>query len=124
MNGVSTDRAEFLGLLFGLHGLFEEMEWNSSLKLRALENHPALVVWFSDRESLVKSVAGEYRRRTQPDLWKQLEWYEQYLDLRPVHVHRDTVPWQNAADMLASESRVLIKDYALSVQDSPFLLNE
>ena len=117
-NGASTDRAEFLGLLHGLHGIFETMCWDNSSRLKALVHRRAEIVWISDRESLVRSVTGEYRRRTQPDLWAQFEWYEQYIDIRPCHVKRNSVPWQDVADILASESRVLIKEYDQLVQDS------
>ena len=121
MNGISTDRAEFLGLLNGLHGIFETMGWDNSARLKAMEHRRAEIVWISDRESLVRSVTGEYRRRTQPDLWAQFEWYEQYIDIRPLHVKRRSMPWQDIADILASEARVLIKDYDLLVQSSPLM---
>jgi hypothetical protein len=108
---MSTDRAEFMALLMGLHGMMLTMSWDNKSKLRMLEAIPATVVWFSDRESLVGSVNRDFKRGTQPDLWAQLEWYEQYIDIRAVHVKRETFAWQCKTDILASEARVLIKEY-------------
>ena len=115
---MSVDRSEFLALLHGLHGILETMEWNTSGTLKALSFRRPTIVWLSDRESLVMAVEGSYRRRNQPDLWPQLEWYEQHMDIRPCHVKRNTIGWQNIADVLASESRVLIKEYDQLVSQS------
>jgi len=110
-SGVSTDRAEFLALLNGLHGVMSELNWFVKARLLKLQDRPGQVVWFTDRASLAGSVNKEFSRKNQPDLWPQFNWYERYIIVHAVHVKRDTLSWQCKTDILASEARVLMRDY-------------
>lgn len=115
--GTSTDRTEFMALIHGLQSIMEEMKWTDKLRLRSMELIPIQVLWYSDRESLVKSVNREYGRKAQPDLWAWFDWFERHFKVFGVHVKRETNHLQNLTDRLASEARILIKDYDLLAQE-------
>lgn len=115
--GTSTDRAEFLALLHGLDSILEEMKWKDKMRLQSMTVIPIKVLWFSDRESLVKSVNKEYGRKAQPDLWSWFEWFERHFMIHGVHVKRETNHMQNMTDRLASEARILIKSYDQLAQE-------
>lgn len=118
-HGQSTDRAEFEAMLNGLQSIMDAMSWTKPIKLEQLRNQliKPSVYWVSDRESLVLSVYRDstgktvYKRRSQPDLWKRFEFYEEHLQVTPIYVPRDTDDKHNLCDRLASEARVLMKDY-------------
>lgn len=118
-HGQSTDRAEFEAMLNGMQSIMEVMNWTKpgiAEKLRKQLIKPS-VYWMSDRESLVLSVYRDstgqtlYKRRSQPDLWKRFEFYEERLAITPVYIPRDTNDKHNLCDRLASESRSVMKDY-------------
>jgi len=109
--GTSVDRSEFVALLIGLRAILDEMCWTSDVRLKAMSVIPVKVLWYSDRESLVKSVNGEYGRKAQPDLWHLFAWYERYFQVHAVHVPRKTNSLQDVTDRMASEARIVIKDF-------------
>lgn len=111
------DRSEFMALLIGLQSILDDMDWNNGPRLKAMSVIPVKVAWYSDRESLVKSVNNEYGRKAQPDLWHWLGWYEQYFNVHGIHVKRETNPLQSLTDRLASEARIVIKDYDKLAQE-------
>lgn len=116
--GTSVDRMEFEALLMGLQSILDSMGWDKGPHFQMLEARQPTVVWYSDRESLVRSVSrnpetGEpiYRRKNAPDLWRRFEYYEQYFRITAIHVGRKTLRWQDICDNLSSEARQLLKDY-------------
>lgn len=118
-NGQSTDRAEFEALLHGLQSIVDTMGWGSPGKIKDLQRRALKpsVCWYSDRESLVLAVyrdeTGEpfYRRERQKDLWARLEFYETLFCITPMYIPRNSKPHHATADRLASECRILLKDY-------------
>lgn len=71
----------------------------------------ARVWWICDRENLVLQVARKpdgttyYARRTEPDLWYGLWWFEHLFRITPVFRPRNTSPDQIEVDRVAGESR-------------------
>lgn len=115
--GTSVERAEFEALLMGLQAILDRTNSNGSGSLQRLERCPLKVFWVSDRESLVLSVTRTpegttvYRRKASPDLWARFEWYEKHFSITARHTKRETIPHHNIVDRLASDARVLVKDY-------------
>jgi len=115
--GADTARAEFEGLLGGLQGIMDAMDWNNSQGRALLRARRATVFWVSDREDLVGSVTlkadgtPEFRRKNTPDLWVRYEWYEKLFDVSACWRKRNTVAWQMMADVVASECRTMMKNY-------------
>ncbi len=116
--GIETDRAEFEGVLLGLHTILNVMGIENVPQHRMLQAEPMTVLVISDREDLVGSMSGEnfnskppYERRANKDLWARFAWYEQYFQIIAAHRERNTNPLQGASDRLASEVRVMMKNY-------------
>lgn len=116
---TSTDRAEFEALLMGLQSIIECMEWGEESEIKSLKFHPKkkTVCWFTDRESLVLAIWRDedghpiYKRRKQGDLWARFEFYEQLFDITPILIERNSLEEHEYVDRLASESRLLVKEY-------------
>jgi hypothetical protein len=122
--GHCVDRAEFQALLMGLQTILDEMDWNDELSLERLRRRPATVYWMCDRESLVKSVRRaengepEYKRRIGKHLWAQFDFYEPLFHITAVWVKRDTNSFHSVADRVASENRILLRDYTANTADT------
>jgi len=116
---TTTDRAEFEALLMGLQSILECMDWTSKSDIERLSSQPnkPTVIWFTDRESLVLSIwrneDGEtiFRRKKQKDLWARFEFYESVFDISPILIPRNSEDEHAFVDRLASESRLLVKEY-------------
>lgn len=116
---TSTDRAEFEGLLMGLQGILEIMDWTKEGDIKRLQFSPKkpTVCWYTDRESLVLSIWRDengdtvYQRRKQGDLWARFEFYEKLFDISPFLIDRNSTKEHVHADRLASEARLLVKEY-------------
>jgi len=105
--GTTVSRAEFEGLLSGLQSI---LEYNGKLQDRPT------VAWYSDRESLVLAVHGFYRRKAEPDLWARFQYYETLFSITPLFVPRSTDPLHDVVDRMASEGRIMMKEYIESVR--------
>ena len=104
-NNLTVDRAEMTALIEGLYlvsTLVEEAK---------LGRHP-IVWWYSDRESLVKSMTREYRRKNSQDLWTRIEFFEMRMKIQPHFITRET-QWPDFAmcDLHASSMRIIVRDY-------------
>lgn len=116
---TSTDRAEFEGLLNGLQSIVDMMQWSPAADYSALTQRPKKlsVAWFTDRESLALSVWRQadgttvYQRKKQGDLWARFEYYEKIFHVIPYLIARNSTPSHEYVDRLASEARILIKEY-------------
>ena len=116
---VSTDRAEFEALLMGLQSILECMGWTGKGDTKRLEASPnkPTVCWFTDRESLVLSIWRDedgqtiFRRKKQKDLWARFEFYETLFDISPFLIPRNSEEEHAFVDRLASEGRLLVKEY-------------
>jgi hypothetical protein len=112
---TSVDRAELTSLLIALETIMTKMDWWKNIE--ALANVPFTVHWACDRENLVKSTQRDengttlYRRKSSPDLWNQVSFYEQICVITAVHRDRASNTWHDEADMKASLGRLLIKDF-------------
>lgn len=114
MSGSSVDRAEMMALQEGLEGILRIEE---SLPRFRLAGRRIQVMWFSDRESLVKSVKGEYGRNSSKDLWARFAHYETKFEIDAHWVERETdYPEFQACDLHASTQRVILKNYIESIQ--------
>lgn len=115
--GTTVERAEFEALLLGLQSILERTKMEGAAGIQHLERIPFKVLWLSDRESLVLSVTRKpdgntvYRRKASPDLWARFEWYEKLFKITPRHTKRENNPYHDIADRLASDARVLVRDY-------------
>lgn len=116
-SGSSVDSMEFTALLEGLAMLEEKMpEWNRGA-IRRLGAKP-LVLWRSDRESLVRSVTGEYKRSNLPAFWARFAYYENLFQIVPAHVNREmesVLPEFRFCDLHASTMREVLKGYLPTV---------
>lgn len=119
----SVQRAEFMALLDGLRALagllkletLKEAGVFANKTIRTIEEFPPhsrpRVWWIGDRESLILQVArksnGEpfYERRTEPDLWYALYWYEHLFQITAVYQPRNSTPDQTDVDAQAGKAR-------------------
>lgn len=113
-SGTSVERMELTALIEGLLMCAEL----GRLSL-AVEAHQVYfrktVLWRSDRESLVKTITGEYRRSTEPDLWKRLDVVMARFAISAEHVSRENdFPEFGPVDLHASTARIMMKSYTLS----------
>lgn len=122
MFGQDTERAEFEGLLAGLQAITErEIRLNGKNSLR-FRGRKLLVRWVTDRESLALSVwrtgAGKtfYGRESSPDLWARMMYYEEFIEVAPMFERRKTDEVQDVADRIASEARILFKEWVIVQQ--------
>lgn len=135
----SIQRAEMMALLEGLRkasevlGL-EDLDQVSKFcgeKLKRIEDLPwakrPTIWWVGDRENMVLQVARRpdgytyYNRRTEPDLWFSLHWYEHLFRITPVHQGRNTSQDQIDVDRRAGETRELFVPEPKVTDDKPQL---
>lgn len=129
----SVHRAEFEGLLLGLHCVLEFGGWDTDDAKRSLDkitNKPR-VCWHTDNEALALSVYRDpdtcepfYRRKSSGDLWARFFYYESALRITPIFIPRNSLPEHALADRLASESSLIIKGYLSAINIDVNLLNE
>lgn len=113
-NLTSVPRQEFTALLHGLELIFEIMDWGREKNAARGSVTGLTIGWYCDREDLVKSVDQRrtgYKRRATPDLWRRLEYFEQYVRIIPIKVPRNTLAFQHLADIIAGENRQFVKGY-------------
>jgi len=122
----SVQRAEQMALLEGLRAISVLMHLNTLkevekfmniVPLRRIEDVPLQrrpkVWWIGDRENLILQVARRpsgdtfYERRTEPDLWYALYWYEHLFNITPVYQPRNSTPDQVDVDARAGQTRRL-----------------
>jgi ribonuclease HI len=112
---TSVDRAELYSLIIALETIIDRMDWWK--KIQSLKSIPFTVHWACDRENLVRSIQRDengktiYRRKSSPDLWNQIKFFEQISVITAVHRERSSNTWHDEADMKASLGRLLIKDF-------------
>ncbi len=106
-----TARAEFLAILSGLWAIVDTMGWDHSKFIATLRKERPKVLILTDREDLAGSINKVFRRHRNRDLWNQFSWYENHFSIEAKHVKRDTVPAQSAADKIASEMRIVLKEF-------------
>jgi hypothetical protein len=111
LKGTSTEAAEFLALLNGLGSIVE-----ATGNTRKLEAQQPVVHWMTDRESLALAVWREngqpvYKRKSTPELWAMFAYYEPLFTIVPLFTPRATLPLHDRVDKVASECRIIIKDY-------------
>lgn len=109
---TETGRAEFMAILNALHAIVDKCGYEHANQLELLKKNKPRVFILSDRMDLVGSLLGMYKRRTNLDLWAQFAWYTQYFACTAAHITRDTFPLHKSADALASELRLVLKDFA------------
>jgi len=121
--GTTTEAAEFYGLLFGLGAVYETHttpDKGQSYKelMYRLERKRPTIHWITDRESLALAVFKHpengnpvYRRSSTPHLWAWFEFFEPFFRIIPLFYGRNTDPLQAYTDEIASELRLLVKDY-------------
>jgi len=108
-NRTSTARMEHEALLMGLQFVCETIGSTTEEHRRVLITRPT-VFWLSDREDLVLSVAGIYKRKHNADLWCRQSWYEHSLDIHPYYAPRATTSMNILVDELAGVGRVMCRD--------------
>lgn len=108
---METGRAELTAMLAGLHAILDVNGWMGTGVMKQLAARKDNVLIVTDREDLVGSINRIYKRgEAHGDLWAQFEWYERYFYIEAVHAHRETVELHKAADRIASEMRIVIKE--------------
>lgn len=115
---VETGRAEMLGMLSALWAIMDTMHWDHKKYHLALERDKPKVLIVTDREDMAGGVNGVYKRRRNPDLWAQFEWFENHFRIDAKHVKRETNKTQSIADKLASEARLVLKDFYKSQEET------
>jgi hypothetical protein len=101
-----------MAILNALHAIVDKCGYEHASQLELLKQNKPRVFILSDRMDLVGSMLGMYKRRTNLDLWAQFAWYTQYFACAAAHITRDTFPLHKSADALASELRLVLKDFA------------
>ena len=108
----STDRMEFAALLSGLQYCTERLP--SGWLSERLPGDRWPLHWWSDRESLVKSAQGLYKRKAAPDLWRSFTYFEEIFEIACAHITIENYdpesecPWLVEADSLASSLRIVM----------------
>lgn len=121
--GLSVDRAEMTGLLEGLEMALSMSRVLPKAQFMSGETWRPVVVAHSDRENMVLSIKGVYDRANCPDLWARFSYYEKVLDIRPIHVPRETdYPEFVVCDLNASTGRLIAKAYGDTMSLPDFTL--
>lgn len=115
--GTDVERMEFEGLLDGLQSIIVASK-RADDYIRRMRPR---VAWITDRESLALSVwrpAGPrqpsfYGRKASPDLWARFAYYEELFEIVPLCEERNTHASHALVDELASELRVLMKEWVI-----------
>jgi len=101
---------EHEALLMGLQFICETLQMSTEHH-RSNILRKATVFWLSDREDLVLSCAGIYRRKHNADLWHRQAWYEAVLDIHPFYAPRATTEGNLEMDELAGAARKMALDF-------------
>lgn len=112
-SGSSVDSMEFTALLEGLD-LALQQPVDANFRRASSGDFRRAVLWRSDRESLVRSVAGLYARSNLPEYWCRFAYYEKRILLIPVHIGREeenNFPEFRFCDLQASTQREVLKGY-------------
>ena len=116
MTQTSVDRMEMTAMVEGLHMTLALAGRVAPQGGRLNGKHS--VIWFSDRESLIKSALGEYGRGNSTDLWNQYAWFETQLTIIPIHVRREVDHEEfRSVDLHASTIRIILKNYDNSIRN-------
>lgn len=106
--GSSTNttvaRMEFLAMLDGLEIILEDFTKEA---MRKPHEDEIMAYWFSDREDLVKSVNGEYKRKVNQDLWARFDYYNSFIKIKAQFVPRATHKLNIICDKVAGTMRKL-----------------
>lgn len=128
--GTTTDRAEFEALLSGLQTIVDFHKLDIDRDFESFrQNRPGLL-WTSDRQSLVGSVQRDAdgnpvnRRRKMLDLWARFAFYEPLFSIHARYIPRESNPYQSITDVMASDGRVLIKNFMELPERQPSFLLE
>lgn len=107
--GTSVDRAELTAICEGLQIVYEMfMKMKDDLKL----GRRPIVDLRSDRENLVCSIQGLYKRSNSADLWARFGFYERFFQVNAHHVARESdIPELQMCDLHASTGRIIAKNY-------------
>lgn len=108
---MSVERSELYAVLHGIHVIQHEMNWDSKMSLKTLPLDKPTILVCCDRQSVVGAMNGTYKRRYNLDLWAQYSYLCTLFNIIAASIPRATHPQHIVADMLASESRVLIQSY-------------
>jgi hypothetical protein len=122
----SIQRAEHMALLEGLRAIALLMKLETVADIAAFAGDSSIksieqlppqkrprVWWVGDRENLILQVARKpdgttyYARRTEPDLWYGMYWYEKLFSITAVYTPRNTTPDQVDVDARAGQTRAL-----------------
>lgn len=101
---TTVARTEMTALAEGLQFLLGKVELPSMA-----ERLP--VAWIGDREDIIRSMMLRedgtplYRRKTNADIWHQIEWFERRLYILPLHRDRNTVAAQAMCDAVSGHLR-------------------
>jgi len=140
-NGT-VQRGELMALLDGLHQLallynvheHKDLERIAGCSLASVSDFPARhrakVLWTSDRENLVLTVAkgpdgkSFYTRRGDMDLWARFDFYASWIQITPRHVPRNSekdMEWADGAAGAVRDFFVMMRRNAAQ-EDKPELL--
>lgn len=108
---IGTDRAEFMAVLSGLWSIVDTMGWDRTKYILTLKEEQPSILVYTDREDLAGSINGVFRRHRNQDLWNQFIWFESHFNIKAKHVKRETVSVQSSADKIASEMRIVLKEF-------------
>lgn len=115
---MDTDRAELQAVLSSFQAIMIEHNWLNKDGLMYLQAAGKRIQVVSDREALVGGINGVFKHNTNPDLWVQFDWYARLFDISARHVKRETHFVHNIADALASEMRIVIKDFVTTQREN------
>ena len=101
---------EHEALLMGLQFICEQLKITTDHH-RGNILRKATVFWLSDREDVVLSCAGIYKRKHNADLWHRHAWYEAVLEIHPFYAPRATTEGNSEMDELAGAARRMSKDF-------------
>lgn len=111
-------RMEMTALISSLNFIFDKWNFWQGDVLRSLRVNPLTVEWINDNQALVNSVYRDPTtkrhandRRFAPDLWEQLQWYEQFVVINAMHVPRED-DRMKSVDWYASTNRRIAKEMA------------
>lgn len=109
---TSTDRMEWAGLLAGL----EMCRSLAVTDYRLLIPGKPRIVWYNDRESVVKYVQSVHGYNSSKDLLARYHSLAATVELTAQHVKiEQDIPAFTFVDLHASSLRIAIKDYVQSV---------
>jgi hypothetical protein len=108
-----------MAILLALRSIVDHCDMEHSSKLELMQLQKPRVYILSDRQDLVGCIMiPTWSRKKNRDLWASFNWFSRYFDIKAAHIPRDTLHIHKQVDAIASNMRIVLKDFEKSQLES------